>query len=525
MIVKRVLLLLACILAGCSGSQSAAPPTPLEVRPSAPAAVLGDTLAAGEFYPAACPFVLPEDVVQGVEVECGYLAVYEDQTDTRAADSRIIRLALAIFHPPAGASHADPVLYLSGGPGASALKTFAHQYEIMSAPVFESGRDLIIFDQRGIGVSRPALNCWEFNELLLEVMDRELDDQEINDEQAAEMALERLQACRDRLAMEADLSAYNSVNSAADVENIRTALGYDQINLWGGSYGTRLAFEVMRLYPEGIRSVVLDAVYPPDVDLYHSAPANFQRALDQLYASCAANPVCSAAYPDLEQVLLSTVARLNQQPVTREIEVYGLDKTFQARVNGNILLAQVFQLLYDSKMRYFIPRIIYDVSAGDFDYMDKVQGSIISLMEISSRGMMLSVQCREELAFSDQEMYWKALSVHPQLSGMFRDSIIGGLAYKACEIWDVGQAEVSANEPVVSDLPALIMNGEYDPVTPPEWGNRAAETLDNVFVYEFPGIGHGASLTHPCPTSMFVAFLTNPYSAPDSSCIDAMGKE
>jgi pimeloyl-ACP methyl ester carboxylesterase len=393
----------------------------------------------------------------------------------------------------------------------------------MSAPVFESGRDLIIFDQRGIGVSRPALNCWEFNELLLEVMDSKLDELEINDEQAAEMALERLQACRDRLAIEADLAAYDSVNSAADVENIRTALDYDLINLWGGSYGTRLALEVMRRYPEGIRSVVLDAVYPPDVDLYQAAPANFQRALDRLYASCAANPVCNEVYPDLEQVLLSTAARLNQQPVTREIEAYGLDKTIQTRVNGNTLLAQVFQLLYDSRMRYFIPRIIYDVSNDDFDYMDKVLGSIISLIQISSRGMMLSVQCREELAFSDQEEYGKVLSAYPQLSGMFRDSIIGGLAYKACEIWDVGQAEESANKPVVSDLPALIMNGEYDPITPPEWGYRAAETLDNAYVYEYPGIGHGASLAHSCPESMFVAFLNNPYAAPDSSCINTMG--
>jgi len=523
--VKRVILLLVCLLTGCSTSRSTAPPTPLEVRPSAPAAVLDESLTAGKFYPAACPFALPEGVVQGVDVDCGYVAVYERQTGPRAADSRIIRIAIAIFHPPGGASNADPVLYLSGGPGASALKTIVYQYEFMSKPVFESGRDLIIFDQRGVGVSRSALNCREFNELLLEVMDRELDEWEIDDEQAVEMMLERLQACRDRLARQADLSAYDSVNSAADVENIRTALGYEQINLWGGSYGTRLALEVMRLYPDGIRSVVLDAVYPPDVDLYQAAPANFQRALDRLYASCAANPVCTEAYPDLEQVLLSTVARLNQQPVTREIEVYELDKTIQIRVNGHTLLAQVFQLLYDSRMRYFIPQIIYDVSNDDFDYMDKVQGSLISLMEISSRGMMFSVQCREELAFSDQEEYWKELSAHPQLSGMFRDSIIGGLAYKACEIWDVGQVEESANKPVVSDLPALIMNGEYDPITPPEWGYRAAETLDNAYVYEYPGIGHGASLAHPCPESMFVAFLNNPDAVPDSSCINTMGGE
>jgi len=184
--VKRVILLLVCILAGCSPSRSTAPPTPVEVRPSAPAAVLGNSLTAGEFYPAACPFSLPEGVVQGLGVDCGYLAVYQGQTGTRAADSRIIRIAIAIFHPPGGASNADPVIYLSGGPGASALKTFAHQYEFMTRPIFESGRDLIIFDQRGVGVSRPALNCREFNELLLEVMDRELDEREIDDEQAVE---------------------------------------------------------------------------------------------------------------------------------------------------------------------------------------------------------------------------------------------------------------------------------------------------------------------------------------------------
>jgi pimeloyl-ACP methyl ester carboxylesterase len=461
-------------------------------------------------------------LVEGQDVDCGYLPVYEDRRIDPSGEGRLIRLAVAVFHPPGGATQPDPVIYLSGGPGASILKVIQAQFEILSAPVLATGRDLILFDQRGIGLSQPALECPEFSALNQDLLDRHLAGRPVSEDEITALALDSLTACRDRLARIADLSVYNSANSAADVHELRIALRCEKINLWGGSYGTRLALEVMRRYPDHLRSVVLDAVYPPDVDLYVSAPANFNRSLTALFESCAANPVCAQSYPDLEKVLFDTVDRLNADPAMREVRNPVTGETMDTRVDGDVLLALTFQMLYDSKLRYFIPRIIYDVSRGDFHYIDQVYGSMMGLASIASRGMMFSVQCHEELAFSSQAEFEVELGRYPGLAGMYENSILGGLAYRACPIWSVGSAEPTANQPVVSDVPALILSGEFDPITPPAWGFRAAEGLENAFAFEFPGIGHGASVADPCPQAMTVDFLQDPTRSPEAGCIAEM---
>lgn len=457
-----------------------------------------------------------------MDVECGYLPVYENRVSDTPEKGGTLRLAVAVFHPPGGPRQPDPVIYLSGGPGASILKTIAGQYEFLSEPVFATGRSLIVFDQRGIGLSQPALDCQEFTQLSQELLDRQLEGQPVSEEEVTELAFETLKACRDRLAQNADLSAYNSFSSAADVHELRLALGYEKINLWGGSYGTRLALEVMRRYPADLRSVVLDAVYPPDVDLYVAGMANYNRSLSALFESCAANSVCAQNFPDLEVVLFEIVERLNAEPVTREINDPITWESVEVRLSGDVLLAIVFQMLYDSKLRYFIPRIIYDVSEGDFNYIDQVYGAMLAMASIASRGMMFSVQCHEELAFSSQAAFEAELGRYPELSGMYANSILGGLAYRLCAVWAAGIAEASANQPVESEVPALILSGEFDPITPPAWGFQAAETLKNAFAYVFPGIGHGASLADPCPMSMMIGFLDHPQQEPEASCIAQM---
>lgn len=517
----RVRYLLLCILLGltaCGTGETLLETTNEPARPTSPPAILTGPDMPGVLRPVACPFVLPEDLLEGVDVECGFLPVFESRV-AESSEDRLIRLAVAVFHPPGGATQPDPVIYLSGGPGASILKLIYTQFELLSEPVFATGRSLVIFDQRGIGLSRPALDCRQFNELSLDLLDRQIDGQPLNDQKISNLLLESLRDCRQELAQIADLTAYNSVSSAEDVHDLGQALGYDKINLWGGSYGTRLALEIMRRYPEDLRSVVLDAVYPPDVDLYVEAPANFQRSLAKLFESCAANLVCNDAHPDLEEVFFATVARLNSEPVLREITNPYTGESYEALISGDTLLSLTFQLLYDSKVRYFIPRIIYDVSRGDFDYLEKAYGSLLVMSSISSRGMMLSVQCHEELPFSSKDRFLTEIERHQHLAGMYQGSILGDLIYNTCKVWSAGQAASEANQPVASEVPTLILNGEFDPITPPAWGFRAAQTLNNVFVYEFPGIGHGASVADKCPLNMMVEFLDDPYQAPADSCI------
>jgi pimeloyl-ACP methyl ester carboxylesterase len=336
------------------------------------------------------------------------------------------------------------------------------------------------------------------------------------------LVIDALHACRDELADVADLSAYNSAASAADVEDLRLALGYPEINLWGGSYGTRLALEVMRRYPAGLRSVVLDAVYPPDVDLYVQAPANLARALDRLFEACAANTVCSSAHPDLRAEFFDTVARLNTTPVLLETENPFTNEVRRTWLNGNSVLALTFQLLYDSRLRYLLPEQFEAAAQGDYRAFELAITALTHMASISSRGMMLSVQCHEEIVFSSVEAFEAEAARHPALAGMYTGSLLGGLAYRACEVWDAGRAEASANEAVSAGVPTLLMAGEFDPITPPDWARHAAETLTHAYLYEYPGIGHGASGFPGCPQQMLIAFLEDRLSPPADACIEDM---
>ena len=495
----------------------------LETAPAveAPASlpvILPTPESAGGFQPTACRFVLPEGIEPGKDVDCGYLAVPE-RRDLPLDSTRLIQLAIAIFHPPGGAIHPDPLIYLSGGPGASALEVVRYDFEAFSELAFSNGRDLIVFDQRGIGVSRPALDCPGYDHLAKDLLDREKDGQVLTDPQIAATLLKTIAACRDELSTVADLSAYHSLASAQDVRDLRLALDYNQVNLWGGSYGTRLALEVMRQDPQGLRSVILDSVYPPDVDLYAEGPANFDRALNKLFSACAANPVCGQAYPDLETVFYETIRRLDETPVQASIIDPFTGARYQTWMNGKTMLGLTFRLLYNSQVRYLLPMYIEDASRDNFSAFNLMHGIMIGRIGLSSLGMSLSVQCHEELAFSSRQIVQTRLSDHSELAGIYENSLIGSFVFQICQEWPAGSADPSANQAVTSDVPTLLMSGEFDPITPPAWGRKAAQTLSHGYFFEYPGIGHGASIIPGCPQDMASAFLDNPDEPPDDTCI------
>lgn len=468
---------------------------------------------------ASCPFKLPPGQVEGRTVECGYLVVPEDRSDPTG---RTVRLAVAICHPPRGASETDPIIYLMGGPGASALEFLYLSFDALFAPVLAANRDLILFDQRGVGFSQPALDCPKAYDLGLELLDHELDGKRLTEEEMDNLLGEAYMACQRDLSAVADLSAYNTVANAADVNDLRIALGYQQVNLWGGSYGTRLALGVMRDYPAGLRSVVLDSVYPPDMDLYLATPANLDRALNLLCAACAADKYCNAAYPNLRQVFFTTLEHLNKNPYATKITNPFTGGSYNTLLTGDVLFGLVFQLLYETKVLPVLPQLIYDASRGNFETINRIYGALIGQGTISSRGMMFSVQCNEELSFSTLEQFEAVLLDYPDLAPFIRDTILGEPAYHVCTFWGAGQAAAAENEPVTSDIPTLIMQGQHDPVTPSAWGQHAAQTLKNSYFYLYPGVGHGASVVD-CPREMMLAFFKNPQTAPDDACIARMG--
>lgn len=259
------------------------------------------------FEPVDCWFETPESV----SVDCGYLVVPEDRSKP---DGRTIRLATSIFRAPGGNPEPDPIIQLHGGPGGGVLTFFSHGEYTPYADLTATNRDVIVFDQRGNGISEPSLKCPEVAVAILDGLDLELDGKQISHSQAQQMVLDAAEVCEQRLGESVDLRMYTTQENAEDVNDMRIALGYDTVNLHGESYGTSLAQAVARKYPATIRSIVFDAVEGPN-DGYEIWPGAASDALYQVFDDCAANEACNAAFPNLREVWFDLVARVEEEPV------------------------------------------------------------------------------------------------------------------------------------------------------------------------------------------------------------------
>lgn len=468
---------------------------------------------AAQFTEDDCQFNVPT----GRDVTCGWLTVPEDHFD--ASNDKTIQLHVAIFSSDSPNPAADPVIYLEGGPGGDALEAIPFTFEMRFAP-YLANHDLIMFDQRGTGYSQPSLACPENKELVFDLL-----EQDISAAEASEQGIEALLTCHERLLAEGvNLAAYNSAQSAADLDDLRLALGYDVWNLWGISYGTRLAQTVMRDYPDGLRTVVLDSTYPLQVNLLTDTPANVARAMATLFAGCAADAACNEAYPDLEAVFYETVAQLNEEKIILPVNNLLTGDSYDAYFAGDDLVGVLFQSLYATEIIPDLPKLIYDVHEGETTNLSALLSSFLLNTEFVSVGMQFSVQCYEENGFTTPEEVMTAVADHPELANIFQYSAnLGVPAFSICDAWGAGMADAVENEPVTSDIPTLILAGEYDPITPPSWGQVVQASLSQAYYYEFPGTGHGVSLSGDCAQSVMESFWADPTSEPASACLAEVG--
>lgn len=477
--------------------------------------LLGAQPATAQATPRFEPYECQFDTDFLPEVTCGYLYVPEDRANPQGTQ---LRLHVAIFHSYASRPEPDPVVYLEGGPGGNVLEMLPYSFWYF-APILEK-RDLIFFDQRGTGYSGPLrLNCDEYGNMLYDTLDEQLTPDEM-----AALTIEAMTLCRDRLqGRGVNLAAYTSAENAADLADLRTVLNYDSWNLFGISYGTRLALTTMRDYPAGIRSVIIDSVVPLQVSLYDEEPANAEHALNVLFYRCALDPECNKQYPRLGTVFYELVAQLNAAPAEAIITHPVSNREYHVLVDGDRLVGLVFSALYSADFIPLLPKIIYDVRAGDYTLLASTLESILHDRESFSIGMHFSVQCSEEAPFTSRDSVAEAAAAFPLLRGYFDEGPNSGQPlFALCEIWNTNPPNPVENAPVSSFIPTLVLSGEFDPITPARWGRQAAATLTNSYVYEIPGVGHGASVSAKCPMEILLEFLDNPYTAPDSSCIDSM---
>jgi pimeloyl-ACP methyl ester carboxylesterase len=459
------------------------------------------TLISATFHPASCPFSLGAGLVQGKNVQCGSLSVPDDHTQPGGTT---IRLAVAIFKTASAHPKPDPVIYLQGGPGGPLVEALGPSLTAASLAAWPADRDLILLDQRGTGDSQPQLSCPELTTAA----------------QAGFVAAMR--ACHDRLVrLGVNLNDYTTLQSAADVHDLVGALGYRQVNLYSISYGTRLALTIMRLFPSDLRSVVLDSIFPPQANLFTELAPAAQRGFNALFRGCAASAACNSTYPHLQAVFAQEIAELNRHPASIELTDPWTGARGPGSLTDDALISELRAALYQTSLLPKLPALIYQVHTHDYTLASQISAQV-SFGGINW-GAFYSIECGEDMAFATpQALEASVQSVSQESRGFFRTYL--QQSSQICHFWGMQPVPVVQKQAVTSDIPTLILGGEYDPATPPANELLAARTLSHSYSFLFPGAGHGIHYSSSCAEEILFAFQEVPNSRPAAGCINGLGE-
>lgn len=493
------------ILASGEVAASATSPAPTEL----------EILTTETLSPAPCPVDIPDEYAE--RVSCGILTVPESRAEG-ADPERTIDLPIAVIASTSSNPSSIPLIFpTAGGPGAgsfSSLWLFLDYADWATAD-----RDVVIIEQRGDAASTPALNCSELD------ADAFIDDRRwLSGADNAAAYTAGVTACRDRLIAEGiSLGAYNSAASAADLADLRTALGYSRWNLYGVSYGARLALTVMRDRPDGLESVILDGAYPPQADLAEAEPAGFVGAVNAMTAACASDADCRERYPRLGRDLEMLMDAASADPLTTTVLSPVDGSPLAVEVDDHDLARGLAGALYNAETVRVLPFVIDQLAAGNLDPLLPLAQQNIDSIGRFTEGLALSISCAEEHPFASPEEIEAAYAADP-LAERLRPRIT---AAEECALWGVPALSAAEAAAVTSGIPTLLTVGSYDPITPRSFSDAAATGLSTHYLYEFPTMGHGVfwdTERGGCPASIARAFLSDPLTAPDSSCISGMRK-
>lgn len=480
----------------------------------------------GSFAPGPCPIPVPAELT----VDCGYLTVAESRQNS--ANQRTIRLAVAIVRSPNPNKAADAAIFLSGGPGQPALPLLPF---VVSgyAPVLAE-RDLVLIDQRGTGYSQPALNCGLGDGMQMAPTGGIFTIGVQSNERPLLVQIQRdmLIACGAQLrAQGIDLSAYTSVENAADLEDLRRALGVPQWNLIGGSYGTRLALSAMQYRPETIRSAVLDSVYPLEANFQVDVFRSYNQSLSNLFAACAADATCNAAYPNLgasfDRMIVELNANAAQVPL---INLENGELITYLPVTGIDVSTIIFQLFYITDAIPLLPALIHTTTNGDYSLLAILLSALVLEGEASavppiSLGMQTAVQCNEDVTFAQARDFVAARDSNRRASALAFVITFNEAYLEVCEAWGLRATNAAENQPVRSAVPTLQIGGAFDPITPPSYAQQQGRNLSQVSTLIVPRGGHTPSIGSACLAGALTRFIQNPALPVDGSCLAAEGPQ
>ncbi len=424
---------------------------------------------------------------------CGSLPVFENRDATAG---RKIDLRLVVLPALSSDSKPDPLFFLAGGPGQGAAELARNIREVFRR--IETDRDIVLVDQRGTGKSHP-LDCKAESDSLKDVNEPELS------------GLDRLRQCLQ--GYDADPRLYTTPIAMDDLDDVRAFLGYDKINLYGGSYGTRAALVYLRQHEPHVRAMVIDGVAPPDMRLPLFFARDAQRALDLLLTDCGTDQACSAQYPNLRERVRMLLARLDKEPVKTRLIHPRTGVPDDVTIDARLVAGALFGALYSPLASSLIPAIVEHAERNDFQGMIALAFVNDGAGDNMSVGMQLSVICAEDAPRISREDLERASS-----STLFGRHLME-TRLKACEFWPRGSVPAGYYEPVKSSVPTLILSGQLDPVTPPDWGALVAKTLPNSKHLIAPGTGHGV-ITTGCGVRLLKDFIDRGSAEGlDASCL------
>jgi pimeloyl-ACP methyl ester carboxylesterase len=469
------------------------------MRPLIPIALLLVSLPASAARIGSLDFADCELAQPGTgateRAHCATLEVPEDPTrpDGRTIALKVVRVAARAAEAPA-----DPVVYFAGGPGQSASESYPGLAAAFAR--LREKRHLVFVDQRGTGGSNP-LTC-----ALPEGFDAAL-------EPAPEL---QLQMARDCLAaLDADAALYTTTVAAADVEALRQALGAPKLNLYGGSYGTRMAQEYARQYPDAVRSIILDGVVPPGLALGSEHAVNLEAALRQILGRCAEQTACAEAFGDP----MRSLYQLRDQARAAPVPVAARDALSHAprelRLDEPTVATMARLYAYAPESAALLPLLMQEALDGRPEALVAQAAQLFdSLSQQMSYGMQLSVVCAEDAP---------RMEPREEDKDLIMGNAIVGVTKTQCAVWPRGPVSKDFHQPLVTDIPTLLLSGQDDPVTPPRYADTVLETLGNARHLVGKGQGH-ILLPRGCTARLAAEFIDTLAPAKlDATCLDVLG--
>ncbi len=444
------------------------------------------------------------DLPKKQNIKFGYLIVLEDRTKPKG---KTLRLPVFILKSRSTNPKNDPILYTSGGPGSSSVNT-AKYGEYFS---YLDDRDFIVFEQRGTRYAQPNLACTELDSI-------KKSNSWINLSETEKTTIEVQAAlhCQMRLlAAGNNLSTYNTKASAADIEDLRKVLGIKQLNLFSVSYSTKIAQVLLRDYPKSIRSAVLDSPLPLWANYDETSLKFFNEKLNLLFSSCASDSICNSVYPNLKNRFLQFIEQTNKKPILLPLKSPIDSSLIYVSLNG-YQIASFINLGNTWGLSGF-PKFLDKLCNGEYNVLEPFVYDLFSDNN-RSMGMRLSVWCSEEYPFENLSKKIKQKNIPSQFYGMTSDAV----PIEVCKIWKVEKAKAIENKSFKTNVPVLLINGEFDPDTPAFWGGQLQKTFSKSYHFVFKGMSHTPTQNwnNNCGMQLANLFFSNPFARPIPKCFE-----